>query len=52
MPNKARYSAHLKRDLKIFLRIEKHIYALCDVILGIGNISFDNSTQWMNKMWI
>ena len=23
-----------------------------NVILGIRNISFDNSMQWMNKMWI
>ena len=27
-------------------------FPFSDVILGINNISFDNSMQWMNKMQI
>ena len=27
-------------------------FVLCGVILGINNISFDNSMQWMNGMRI
>ena len=33
-----------------FIRIAKHF--LHFVILTISNICFDNSMQWMNKMWI
>ena len=30
----------------------KAFWAFCGVILGINNISFDNSMQWMNEISI
>ena len=42
----------LVRRRQFFLRIAKHFFAFCDVNLVISSISFDNSMQWMNKMWI
>ena len=37
---------------EFFLKNCKAFFAFCDVILVISNTSFDNSMQWMNKMWL
>ena len=31
---------------------ESITFAFCNVILDLGNISFDKSMQWMNKIYV
>ena len=50
MSSTARLLVYCRR--KFFLRIEKYFFVFSNVILSISNTPFDNSIQWMNKMWI
>ena len=47
MASIARILAHCRWNN--FLKIAKHFFSFCSVILGIGNIFFDNSKQWLRK---
>ena len=39
-------------QVKVFFKNWEAFFAFCDEFLGVNNISFDDSMQWVSEIWI